>query len=163
MLVVDVHLRVVEMTCNDVWSFVHEVGIRRHNNGELDEEVHSIPLRYRRKSGLPIDEVLDTIIRHGYVPASTTVSDFIELLKAGKPQEQPLPRVYQKQPRCRTCGKFRSVFDEQNVGDARYDRCSECGSVRQLRLYTDNVWLSWRQFGGYPPPLAVSAEEEPPW
>ena len=128
-----------------LWDHVHEVGIRPYRDGHLREEYLSIPLRYRRLSGLPLDEVLAEAIARGLLPPCATESDLIERLRAGKPVEPDYRiRLFDEQPRCSICGRFMSVYDVIVLPHRFLATCKRCRTVCQPRCSLTGQWLSWR-------------------
>jgi hypothetical protein len=130
-----------------LWDYVHEVGIRPYRDGHLREEYLSIPLRYRRLSGLPLDEALDEAIARGLMPANATESDLIESLCAGKPRlEEPRLRVHDRQPRCQLCGRWMTVYDLIRFPERGYlEHCESCLTAIQPRCEVTGRWLTWRR------------------
>lgn len=61
-------------------------GIRPHKNGHEHEEYMATPLCYRRRNGLPIDEILDAATRRRIMPEGATTSDVIDMIAKPKPR-----------------------------------------------------------------------------
>jgi hypothetical protein len=134
-----------------LWDFVHEVGIRPYRDGHLREEYLSIPLRYRRLSGLPLDEALDEAVASGLLPPGGTESDLIARLRAGKsPEPDHRVRLHDEQPRCSICGRFMSVYDTLPLPHRFLATCSRCRTVQQPRCPRTGQRLSWVGISWWP-------------
>ncbi|MBI3091685.1 MAG: helix-turn-helix domain-containing protein [Candidatus Tectomicrobia bacterium] len=70
-------------------AILAEGGIRSYRNGHLKEELQVIPLCLRRRRGLPLDEMIDTLRAYGFWFESE--SDLLDAIARYRKTAEDLP------------------------------------------------------------------------
>ena len=78
-------------------AILAEGGIRSYRDGHLKEELSVIPLCLRRRAGLPLDEMIDTLRAYGFWFESE--SDLLDAIARHKPHvEERVPKPEREFP-----------------------------------------------------------------